>query len=436
MLEAQQAQPAAIARVLVVDDSKVIRQAIKKMLNADFDVVTSEDGERGWQQLLQDGEIKALITDIDMPVLDGYAFICRIRASEDDRIRDLPIITITGAEDDETKARAYACGSTDFITKPLDAIQLKTRVRAYIRYDQNARVLEEKVDALAEDAVNDPLTQLRSRRYFLQRGTQDISHCLRHNEDMSLLRLDIDDFKKIYKQHGDDAIDQLLIWFAKALSQTVRTDDTVARIAGSAFAVLTPSTSRADALQLADRLRVTIASRAFSHGGNEITVTASIGLASVRADRCQDLDQQLRLAGERLLHARSEGGNRVCASVLGDALAEAEEVVLAAPPEAPPAAAVPMNVVRPAAVPETTEAAATPNELEAGSLESAASAADTAELIGIDRALQLLAQGRGERIQPFVESLMLRLQPLLAFYRESQGEKSPQTSRNKSSSGK
>lgn len=436
MLEAQQAQPAAIARVLVVDDSKVIRQAIKKMLNADFDVVTSEDGERGWQQLLQDGEIKALITDIDMPVLDGYAFICRIRASEDDRIRDLPIITITGAEDDETKARAYACGSTDFITKPLDAIQLKTRVRAYIRYDQNARVLEEKVDALAEDAVNDPLTQLRSRRYFLQRGTQDISHCLRHNEDMSLLRLDIDDFKKIYKQHGDDAIDQLLIWFAKALSQTVRTDDTVARIAGSAFAVLTPSTSRADALQLADRLRVTIASRAFSHGGNEITVTASIGLASVRADRCQDLDQQLRLAGERLLHARSEGGNRVCASVLGDALAEAEEVVLAAPPEAPPAAAVPMNVVRPAAVPETTEAAATPNELEAGSLESAASAADTAELIGIDRALQLLAQGRGERIQPFVESLMLRLQPLLAFYRESQGEKSPQTSRKKSSSGK
>lgn len=436
MLEAQQAQPAAIARVLVVDDSKVIRQAIKKMLNADFDVVTSEDGERGWQQLLQDGEIKALITDIDMPVLDGYAFICRIRASEDDRIRDLPIITITGAEDDETKARAYACGSTDFITKPLDAIQLKTRVRAYIRYDQNARVLEEKVDALAEDAVNDPLTQLRSRRYFLQRGTQDISHCLRHNEDMSLLRLDIDDFKKIYKQHGDDAIDQLLIWFAKALSQTVRTDDTVARIAGSAFAVLTPSTSRADALQLADRLRVTIASRAFSHGGNEITVTASIGLASVRADRCQDLDQQLRLAGERLLHARSEGGNRVCASVLGDALAEAEEVVLAAPPETPPAAAVPMNVVRPAAVPETTEAAATPNELEAGSLESAASAADTAELIGIDRALQLLAQGRGERIQPFVESLMLRLQPLLAFYRESQGEKSPQTSRKKSSSGK
>lgn len=436
MPESLQAQPAAAVRVLVVDDSKVIRQAIKKMLNADFDVVTSEDGERGWQKLLQDGEIKALITDIDMPVLDGYAFICRIRASVDDRIRDLPIITITGAEDDETKARAYACGSTDFITKPLDAIQLKTRVHAYIRYDQNARVLEEKVDALAEDAVNDPLTQLRSRRYFQQRGTQDVSHCLRHNEDMSLLRLDIDDFKKFYKKHGDDAVDQLLVWFAKALSKTVRTDDTVARIAGSAFAVLTPLTTRADALQLADRLRVTIASQAFSYGENDVTVTASIGLASVCADRRQDLEQLLRLADERLLHARSEGGNRVCASVLGDELADLEEVVLAALPEAPPDVVMPINAVRPAAVSEIAETTAMPFEVEAGSLESAASAADTAELIGIDRALQLLAQGRGERLQPFIESLMLRLQPLLMYYRESQGEKIQQTSTKKLSSGK
>ncbi|OGI41634.1 MAG: hypothetical protein A2150_02025 [Candidatus Muproteobacteria bacterium RBG_16_64_11] len=423
MLETQQAKPAG-TRVLVVDDSKVIRQAIKKMLTADFDVVTSEDGEGGWQQLLHDGEIKALITDIDMPVLDGYAFICRIRASEDDRIRDLPIITITGAEDDETKARAYACGSTDFITKPLDAIQLKTRVRAYIRYDQHARVLEEKVGVLADDAVNDPLTQLSSRRYFLQRGTQDISHCLRHNEDMSLLRLDIDDFKKIYKQHGDDAVDQLLVWFAKLLSQTVRTDDTVARIAGSAFAVLTPSTTRADALQLADRLRVTIASQAFSHGDNETTVTASIGLASVRADRRQDLEQLLRLADERLLHARSEGGNRVCASVLGDVLAEAEEVVLAPPPETAPVAATDSVVPLTAAMGGT--AAAPP----------AAPGDDTAEMIGIDRALQLLEQGRGDRLQPFIESLMRRLEPLLAFYRESHGEKTQQTARKKLSSGK
>ncbi|MBI5612568.1 MAG: diguanylate cyclase [Gammaproteobacteria bacterium] len=432
MLETQQAKPAG-TRVLVVDDSKVIRQAIKKMLNADFDVVTSEDGERGWQQLLHDGEIKALITDIDMPVLDGYAFICRIRASEDDRIRDLPIITITGAEDDETKARAYACGSTDFITKPLDAIQLKTRVRAYIRYDQHARVLEEKVDALADDAVNDPLTQLRSRRYFLQRGTQDISHCLRHNEDMSLLRLDIDDFKKIYKQHGDDAVDQLLVWFAKLLSQTVRTDDTVARIAGSAFAVLTPSTSRADALQLADRLRVTIAAQAFSHRENETVVTASIGLASVRADRRQNLEHLLKLAEERLIHARSEGGNRVCVSVLGDALAEPEEVVLAAAPETPAGGAA-MGGVVPFDLVATGEVASAP--LTAEAKPSAPTADADAEMIGIDRALQLLEQGRGERLQPFIESLMQRLQPLLAFHRASLGAKIQQPLKKKLSSGK
>lgn len=415
MLEATKLEPAVLTRVLVVDDSKVICQAIKKMLNGDFDVVTAEDGERGWQKLLQDNQINALITDVEMPVLDGYALICRIRACEDNRIRDLPVITITGAEDDETKARAYACGSTDFITKPLDAIQLKTRVKAYIRYDQTTRLLEEKAVALEDEAINDPLTQLRSRRYFLQRGEQDISHALRHQGDMSLLRLDIDEFKKIYKTHGDDAVDHLLVWFAKLVSQTVRTDDTVARIAGSAFAVLTPATTRDDALQLADRLRVTIAAQPFTHAGQEITVTASIGLASVCADRRRSLEQLLRLAEERLAHARSEGGNNVCASLLGDTQAEAEEVVLAAVPEAVPSAgaeAEPAN--------ETVEAVPAPLETETAALASAGRDAELAELISIDKALQLLAQGGGSKLTPYLENLMLRLQPLLTLYRESQ----------------
>ena len=429
MLEAQQAQPAAVTRVLVVDDSKIIRQAIKKMLSADFEVVLAEDGERGWQQLLQDDRINALITDIAMPVLDGYALICRIRASDDGRIRDLPVITITGAGDDDTKARAYACGSTDFITKPIDAIQLKTRVRAYIRYDLNARLLEEKAVALEDESVNDPLTQLRSRRYFLQRGEQDISHALRHKEDMSLLRLDIDEFKAIYKKHGDDAVDQLLVWFAKRLSQTMRADDTAARIAGSAFAVLTPSTTRDDATQLAERLRVNVAAQAFVHGEYEITVTASVGVASMRVDRRENLELLLRLAEERLAHARSEGGNRVCTSVLGDELAEAEEVVLAAPPEPVFTAAAGESPT----VSEAIEAAPAPLAAETEALEPVARVAEMAELISIDKALHVLAQGDGGRLLPYIESLMLRLQPLLTFYREWQSEKLEQTQKNKSS---
>jgi len=438
MLEAQQAQPAAITRVLVVDDSKIMRQAIKKMLNADFEVVLAEDGERGWQQLLQDNQIGALITDIAMPVLDGYALICRIRASEDARIRDLPVITITGADDDETKSRAYACGSTDFITKPIDGIQLKTRVRAYIKYDQTTRQLEEKAVALEDESVNDPLTQMRSRRYFLQRGEQDISHALRHKQDMSLLRLDIDDFKKIYKAHGDAAFDHLLIWFAKNLTKTVRADDTVARIAGSAFAVLAPMTTRADALQLSERLRVTIAAQPFVHGENEITVTASIGMASTLADHRPNMEQLLRLAEERLIHARGEGGNRVCASVLGDQSAEPEEVMLAAPPEPAPLALVPgfaAVFVESPNIPETLEAveaeaieaAPVSLETEAAALALVARDAEMAELVSIDKALHLLAQGGGGRLLPYIENLMLRLQPLLAFYRESQREKTKQT---------
>ena len=112
------------ARVLVVDDSRVIRKAIGKVLGSEFELTEAEDGEAGWDTLTRDNRTEVVISDIQMPRLDGYGMICRIRAAEDPRLRDIPIIVITGAEDEITKERAYACGANDFILKPIDSAQL------------------------------------------------------------------------------------------------------------------------------------------------------------------------------------------------------------------------------------------------------------------------------------------------------------------------
>src|SRR5256885_6967375 len=106
--------------VLVADDSRVIRKAVTKILGNDFELVEADDGEAAWQQIERDQRIEVLMTDIEMPKLDGYGLICRVRAADESRLRDLPIIVITGAEDETTRERAYACGATDFITKPID----------------------------------------------------------------------------------------------------------------------------------------------------------------------------------------------------------------------------------------------------------------------------------------------------------------------------
>ena len=114
--------------ILVLDDSRTIRSSLKKILREHFTVTEAEDGEDGWTKLLLNPDISLVITDIMMPNLDGYGFICRIRGNESDYYKKLPIIVVTGAEDDITRERSHACGANNFIVKPVESFDLIERV--------------------------------------------------------------------------------------------------------------------------------------------------------------------------------------------------------------------------------------------------------------------------------------------------------------------
>lgn len=417
-------------RILIADDSRVIRLAIKKILGTQYDIVQVENGAHAWDKVLQDSDIQALVTDIEMPQMDGYELICRIRAADDTRIRELPVITITGTDDEYVRHRAFACGATDFITKPLDSIQLQARVQAYVQYEEATRELTEKAVSLEEQAISDPLTGLRSRRFLMQRGEQDVAYALRHNLDLALIRIDIDGFKKIYREHGDDVSDRLLVWLAKLLYSTARTEDTVARVSGAEFAILASATNLEQAAALGERLRDAVTSQPFSHGDATIPVTMSMGLASLRADRRDTIESLVKVTDQRLRRARSEGGNRICATVMGEAAA-VEEVTLA-PPEPIAQPEVPVVEIH-TPLPESSELAV-PDPVSGESLADAIqavevasspiantadehlSAGDAMDLISVDRALALLAAGKGNLLGPYLEALVRRVDPLLEFY--------------------
>jgi len=110
--------------VLIVDDSRVVRRTILNTLGTAFNVLEAGDGAAGWRMLRQNSRIDVVISDIQMPEMDGYSLICKVRAVEDPALREVPIIVITSAEDDITRERAYACGANDFILKPFHADQL------------------------------------------------------------------------------------------------------------------------------------------------------------------------------------------------------------------------------------------------------------------------------------------------------------------------
>ncbi|MFV1997416.1 MAG: diguanylate cyclase domain-containing protein [Acidiferrobacterales bacterium] len=297
--------------VLLVDDSRVMRKAIGKILGVEFNLIEAEDGEAGWQQLTSHPEIEVVISDIEMPKLDGYEFMTRIRNFEDIRIRAMPVIVITGAEDEETRQTALDMGATDFIIKPVDRTQLLARTRAQAKYTETTRDLEETTISLKSETTQDPLTRLSSRRFFLQRGEQDIAYCTRHNQDLALLRVDIDKFRRLYAEYGDETVDEVLIWIAHTLAQTARTEDTLARIGGSSFALMAPSTNPGEAMILGDRLRSAISKRPYTKDNLIIPMTASVGLAMLTNHPGNDIESLLSKANENLREARRGGGKVV-----------------------------------------------------------------------------------------------------------------------------
>lgn len=123
--------------ILVVDDSRVMRVALKKMLRAGFEVIEACDGEDGWSKLEQNPAITAVFSDLSMPVLDGFGFLDRVRSSQSEWIQSIPFIVITGNEDDDgVREKALECGANDFITKPFRSSEIMDRANRYVSQAQ------------------------------------------------------------------------------------------------------------------------------------------------------------------------------------------------------------------------------------------------------------------------------------------------------------
>jgi two-component system cell cycle response regulator len=115
-------------RILIADDSRAVRAVLLKRIERKFDFREAVDGEQAWEVLLEDDGIRAVISDLTMPRLDGYGLLRRIRGSELARIRELPVVVVSGSDQAEERERAKAAGANDLITKGIDSAQLLSRL--------------------------------------------------------------------------------------------------------------------------------------------------------------------------------------------------------------------------------------------------------------------------------------------------------------------
>jgi len=299
-------------RILAVDDSRVMRKAMTKVLGKDYDVVEANDGEDAWTILTNDADIQVVFTDLSMPYLDGFGLLQRMRDSQDHRFQDMPVIIITGKDDDDdTKERALNMGASDFITKPFDSVQLRARAKTHISLEQTSKQLNETSDKLEQQATIDELTGLGGRRYFWKAGEEFLSHARRHGGQFIVLRMDIDDFNTIFIANGKLFADRILRQTGAVLAQLVRKEDMVARIGLAKFGMLLRDTDIDNAMQLGARLTEKINAIDFESGQHILNTTVSTGILEPLISEESTIESLVAETEKYLQKASEAGGNQV-----------------------------------------------------------------------------------------------------------------------------
>lgn len=299
-------------RILAVDDSRVMRRAMSKVLGKNYEVIEAEHGEDAWTLLINESDIQTVFTDLSMPYLDGFGLLDRMRSSYDPRLQDMPVIIITGKDDDEaTKQKALDKGASDFITKPFDSVQLQARAKAHVRFKETSRKLTETSDRLERQSAIDELTGLGGRNYFCKASDEHLAYTKRHGGHFTLLRLDIDEFNQLFIQSGKEQAYFVLRQVGHTLAKIVRKEDTVARIGLAKFALLLRDTPIDGAKELTIRILRDISALTFKVGKNEMRVTASIGLLEPVVLEDTTIEGLISEAEKYLDRATKAGGNRM-----------------------------------------------------------------------------------------------------------------------------
>jgi diguanylate cyclase (GGDEF)-like protein len=282
--------------VLLADDDPSIRLMVRHVLESeDYDIVEAADGLEAIKAV-EKHHPALILLDAVMPGLDGFSTCQQIK---DRGHTDIPVIMITGLDDDASVERAYDVGAIDYITKPIKWAVLKHRVRSVV-----AKVIaERKVELLA---YRDSLTDLPNRLLFADRLEQSLVRAERLREGVALMLIDIDDFKLVNDSFGHEAGDKLIQAIGKLLSKSLRRADTVARLGGDEFAIIVDNIDGYDdVVSIANNL-TTVLEHNVRLDDQETHTSASVGIALFPEDGA-DAGTLMKNADTAMFRAKENG---------------------------------------------------------------------------------------------------------------------------------
>ncbi|XOF33387.1 MAG: diguanylate cyclase [Candidatus Electrothrix sp. YB6] len=313
-------------KILIVDDQPKNLFALEttfKEIDADFVKATS--GNDALKEILRHGEDFALaILDVRMPDMDGYDLAQLIRGWE--QTRKLPIILLSAVYSDNYHVfKGYNSGAVDFITKPFQPAILSGKINFFIEIYHQQRRLKNTIyelettkqlvlkqnELLEKQASHDELTGLYNRRKLSAILENGMRKCSRYNLDLSVVVLDLDHFKTVNDNFGQEFGDYVIQDFARLLESCLRSTDFAFRYACKKFILLLPKTDLDEALVITEKVRRLCAGKEFYDDYHSIRITVSGGVASYVKHRPKCHDGLLRSADQALRYAKESGRNKI-----------------------------------------------------------------------------------------------------------------------------
>ena len=365
-------------RVLIADDSRIVRATLIKRIEGMFEFREALDGEQAWEVLLLDPSIRVVITDLTMPKLDGYGLLKRIRASKIGRIREIPVVVVSGSDEREERERVKAAGATDLITKGIDAAQLLSRLDILSKLVGTQREFERGLETLVRNMAAGPQIPALSTDALAAQAGVLLESAIGGKKNFVVLNVRVgirhealEGVAALPPASVVDAIGQLLL-------RTVRESDLVSRTGEAEFTLVTSGINPDAARIFAQRVCRAV-SNAHLVKDSRMSFVACCGLVSLIEEGAESGEVDLQSLRITACRRAVTGLNHAITGVVGGE----EEAALERGEPLSGTSAIPSEAAQPGQVPD------------------------------LSTLVKWIKEGRREEVLPHIGMLSKELQPLV-----------------------
>lgn len=293
-----------------IKDTKLIQQIL---INEPYNLRVVSSGEDAIALVLKE-KIDLILLDIMLPKMDGY-HVCQYLKNNSNTY-DIQIVMVSCLSDLDSRIKGVDEGVDDYLVKPIDSRELKSRINVLLKKKQYLDQLHSHREKALSFAITDGLTRLYNQSYLKRYLEMEITRALNREYVIGLLLADLDNFKKYNDTIGHFYGDSILKEVANIIKSHIREIDFPARYGGEEFAVVFPYADVRSVINVAEAIRKSIEQHVFTEETSDpslASITVSIGVAFCPAD-ANNTDDLIEKADYMLYRAKKSGKNQICAA--------------------------------------------------------------------------------------------------------------------------